>query len=232
MKQCPQCRNTYTDETLRYCLADGTELTNIASEPETLISRDRPLRVEIEQPRPQPVVPFRPEPNRTSVAKVIVIVAGIGIILVVGLGSAFAVFVYFSGFHFDVNANKNIAVNTTATPDSEKQRLQNELTNIQRRLDEQQKNANLPQKPPPVPTPNMPGVVTARVNSPNDGFLALRDKPDADQGERIVKIPHGSLVTIENCQKNKVSIGGRSGRWCLISWDQYEGYVFDAWLIY
>jgi hypothetical protein len=114
----------------------------------------------------------------------------------------------------------------TATPDAEKQRLQEALANIQKRLDEQ-KNAD---KPPNAPKP--PGVVTARVNSPKDGFLSLRSEPNADYGERIAKIPHGSRVTIENCDRTSVKIGGRDGRWCLITYGDHTGYVFDAWLDY
>ena len=32
MKQCPSCRTTYTDESLSFCLADGTPLTEMAEE--------------------------------------------------------------------------------------------------------------------------------------------------------------------------------------------------------
>jgi hypothetical protein len=116
----------------------------------------------------------------------------------------------------------------TATPDFEKQRLQDELANIQKRLDEQI-NADRPANA----APNKPaGVVTARVNSPKDGFLSLRSEPNADYGERLAKIPHGSMVTIENCDRSSVRIGGRSGRWCLVTYGDHTGYVFDAWLDY
>jgi hypothetical protein len=144
--------------------------------------------------------------------------------------------IYFGTRHDNETENKNtVAVGTptpSLTPDAEKQRLQDELANIQRRLDEQQKNANRTSPPPPPPSPTSSGTVTARVNSPNDGFLALRTQPDADYGDRIAKIPNGDLVTIENCNRNRVTIGGRAGRWCLVSWNGQEGYVFDAWLIY
>lgn len=36
MKQCPKCKNTYTDETLKYCLVDGTILTHPKEPPRTL----------------------------------------------------------------------------------------------------------------------------------------------------------------------------------------------------
>lgn len=37
MKECPQCKTTYSDETLNFCLADGTALVDAgAREPETI----------------------------------------------------------------------------------------------------------------------------------------------------------------------------------------------------
>ncbi|MEQ1646623.1 MAG: hypothetical protein ABL959_24425, partial [Pyrinomonadaceae bacterium] len=59
MKQCPSCRTTYTDDTLRYCLADGSSLVahddeatfvrNSVAEPTVMLGRDSPVRVDIEQ---------------------------------------------------------------------------------------------------------------------------------------------------------------------------------------
>src|SRR4051812_38267371 len=45
MKQCPVCKTTYTDESLRYCLADGAVLT-AETEEQTLAKRDA-VRVDI-----------------------------------------------------------------------------------------------------------------------------------------------------------------------------------------
>lgn len=233
MKQCPQCRTTYTDDSLRYCLADGKELFQIDNEQETVAApRDQRLRVDIDRAEYVPVpVAASPKSQSTSVIKIVAVIALAGLLVIVAVGGIGAL-VYFETRNNSANTNKNIAGNTSPTPDAEKQRIQDELANLQRKVDEQQKNANRSSLPSPTQPPNAPGVVTARVNSPNDGFLALRDQPDADRGERLVKIPHGSIVTIENCQRNKVVIGNRSGRWCLVSWGDYEGYVFDAWLIY
>jgi hypothetical protein len=165
--------------------------------------------------------------------KILTVTVALGLLLILVVAVA-ATLIYFGLKKDNSPPNRNIAVNpsptTAPTPDPDKQRLQDELANIQRKLDEQQKNAN--RTPPPPPSPNTPGTVTARVNSPNDGFLALRDQPDDKNGVRIAKIPHGDVVTIENCNRNRITIGARTGRWCLVSWNGYEGYVFDAWLIY
>jgi hypothetical protein len=233
MKQCPQCGTTYTDDSLHYCLADGKELLHIDNEQGTVAApRDQKLRVDIDRAEPVYIpTTTSPKSQSSSVAKIVVVIALLGFLVIVAVGGIGAL-VYFGKRNNPANTNTNIAASTSSTPDPEKQRMQDELANLQRRLDEQQKNANRVNAASPSPPPGSPGVVTARVNSANDGFLALRDKPDADRGERLVKIPHGSIVTIQNCNRNKVIIGGRSGRWCFITWGDYEGYVFDAWLVY
>ena len=233
MKQCPQCRTTYTDDSLRYCLADGTELFQIDSEQETVTARrDQKVRIDIGSGEPAPAIVSAPAaPKSSSIGKIIAIIALMGLLVIFAAGGIGALF-YFGTRNNSSNTNKNLVVNTSPTPDLEKQRLQDELANIQKRLDDQQKNTNRGNLPSPSPVPSTPGVVTARVNSPKDGFLALRDQPDADSGERLVKIPHGSVVTIENCERNKIVIDNRSGHWCFVRWNNYEGYVFDAWLIY
>ena len=236
MKQCPKCRSTYTDDGLRFCLTDGTELTPLADEQETLAAgRGRTVREDI---LPRGSAPINGDGNlqtsRRSVGKILAVIGVLAILLVVALLAA-GFLLYFSlnrtNTVENITVNKNTVPTASPTPDAEKQRLQDELANIQRRLDEQQKNANRSVAIPPPATPGSPGTVTARVNSPNDGFLALRERPDADGG-LIVKIPQSEVVTLENCNRGKVTIGGRSGRWCLVSWNGYEGYVFDAWLIY
>lgn len=235
MKRCPNCRSTYTDDGLRFCLTDGSELVPVADEQETVLgSRGKPLPAEIP---PAPSFSTGPAESRESgpiLGKMIAIAGVLGAVLVIG-AIAFVLVIYLasrakSGDNGNGSKTPVTSPSASPTPDVEKQRLQDELANVQKRLAEEQKNANRAVNEPRDPT--SPGSVTARVNSPNDGFLALREQPDADHGERIAKIPHGDVVTIENCDRNKVTIGGRTGRWCLVSWNRYEGYVFDAWLIY
>ena len=235
MKQCPHCRSTYTDEGLRFCLTDGSELVPIADEQETVVGgRGKALHVEVPQPGPfSTAAAGSPQSSGRVLGKVLAAAGVFGMLLLIG-AIAFVLIVYLASrakIGTD-NGNKAPAASPTTSPttDPEKQRLQDELANVQKRLDDEQRNANRTGNQPRTQT--SPGTVTARVNSPNDGFLALRDQPDADRGDRIAKIPHGDVVTIENCNRNKVTIGSRTGRWCLVAWNGYEGYVFDAWLIY
>ena len=61
MKQCPQCRTTYTDDTLKFCLADGTFLSEMGEE-ETAV---RPA-VRVDIPPPLVVAPHSPATKKSG----------------------------------------------------------------------------------------------------------------------------------------------------------------------
>jgi Bacterial SH3 domain. len=245
MKQCPVCRTTYTDDSLRYCLADGATLNDGLLTEETVIrNTDRDVvRVPIERDEPKvfshdrSVTAASAQPSSGKWFKVFLVVA---IILVLFAGAAAVAGLILYNNLGRSTANNSVAksptpspsptvtVSPTPTVDPEKQKLQDELANLQKKID-QQKNANV--AVPPPPTPNR-GYPTARVNSPGDGFLALRSEPDAEDGDRIAKIPHGATVELNNCERSKVTIGNHTGRWCQITYNGQTGYVFDAFLIY
>jgi hypothetical protein len=233
MKRCPVCGNTYTDKTLRFCLTDGSELTEVEQETVVRSARPDPLRVDIAA-REDPPKPPAPQPSAGSlVFKILLAIVILGVLVVAAAGIVLAVIYYNStGPGTDQNAKTPSPIPTASpTIDPEKQRLQDELANIQKKLDEQ-KNANRPSNAAPFPTPGQSGVVTARVNSAADGFLALRSEPDSEYGERLAKIPHGTVVTLEDCQRERVKIGNRTGRWCMVTYAGKTGWVFDAWLDY
>jgi len=70
MKQCPACRSQYTDDTLQFCLQDGTPLETIAVDPQEGVWRDvspeEETVVSERRPAPPPVVP--PESARQAEA--------------------------------------------------------------------------------------------------------------------------------------------------------------------
>lgn len=119
----------------------------------------------------------------------------------------------------------------TPASNNENEKLKEKLDELEKKVAEQEK-----QKTPPVVTKTVPIIKNtgnfARVNSPNDGFLALRSEPSSNYGDRILQIPHGAVVKVLGCQGFRVNIGGRSGRWCRISYEGYTGWAFDGWLIY
>ena len=135
----------------------------------------------------------------------------------------------------------------TASPDPETIKLQEKLAELEKKVNEQQKPGPAPQTTPQVQAPQLPQTsappvqqppVTrdtrggAWVNSPGDGFLALRSEPSSEFGYRIVQMPHGANVRVWGCQGYGERVSGRSGRWCRVSYGSYSGWAFDAWLVH
>lgn len=233
MKQCPACKTTYTDETLRFCLADGSTLATVPAEDPTLVRPigRNPLRVGIFENPPAAYA----ETEKSSGSKILKIIAAIillGFLALAAAGLAGAFFYYKSGNQNSGSQTSTpspvVSPKTSPTPDDEKARLREELANLEKKIEDQKKSGT---NTSPFPTPGS-GTPTARVNSPRDGFLALRSEPDAEYGKRLVKIPHGTVIELNNCEKEKVTIGSKTGRWCLVTYGDHAGYVFDAWLIY
>ncbi len=211
MEQCPTCRSTYSDDTLRYCLADGAALSDLDSDAETLLRRDGPATLPASKS------------SSSSFVKIAIAVMVLGIVGLIGAGLATVLYFASSGSDGPV-----ISPSPSATPDAEKARLEKELEELQKKLNEV--NTTYPQETPPgFESDELP---TATVNSPNDGFLALRSEPDSERGDRLAQIPHGTVITLENCENERVKIGSRTGRWCMVTYRGQTGWVFDAWLVY
>ena len=97
MKQCPTCRTTYTDETLRYCLADGGILVEVGTEAETVARHG--VRIDVQPPTyPTIPVPGEQRPSKGSpVLKILVAVLILCFLGLLGLGAAGAFFYFNSG---------------------------------------------------------------------------------------------------------------------------------------
>lgn len=246
MKNCPRCGTTYTDETLRFCLADGSVLETVSDEQITVFGQptigsadrtvaitDRTVRVDI--PEPTGASARQPQVREDSGGRVIKI-----LLIIVGLGVALALAVVAGGVIFYVasrpdptepqNRNMPVSQPTPVPTKDEQAELKEQIANLEKRLNEQIKsgqNSNTPLK-----MPNRSATTTkATVNSPGDGFLALRSLPNSEAGERLLKIPHGATVTIGACGPVVTPVK-RSGRWCQASYGGYDGWVFDAYLRY
>lgn len=115
----------------------------------------------------------------------------------------------------------------TATPDPDNAKLLEKLAELEKKIDERQKQGK--SSPPPV---IKGGGTTAWVNSPTDGFLALRSDPSSDVGYRILQIPHAANVRVLSCQNFPQRVSGRTGRWCRVSYAGSTGWAFDGWLVY
>ena len=236
MKQCPTCRTTYTDETLRFCLADGGVLFDLETESETAARHG--VRIDV-QPPSYPTIPVAGEQRAAKSSPVLKIVAAVlvlGFLGLLGLAAAGAIFYLNSGgtavavaspTHTPLPSPTRSPL-PSPTPD-EDQQLEEQMAKLKKQLEDALNPSPSPTKTPGTWRDDQP---TARVNSPADGFLALRSEPDAETGERLAQIPHGSVVTLENCEKQKVKIGNRSGRWCMVTYEGQTGWVSDAWLQY
>ena len=237
MKQCTVCKTTYTDDTLRFCLADGGSLLYIGDE-----TFERPgVRANIDAPPTERIGSYPTVASKGSgspVVKIVIAILVIGFLGLLGIAAA--------GVLFYMNTGSVVATasptptpspsptstswpQATPSPDADSEELEKELADLQKKLEEIVKNA--PGKPT-TDADDSDGTRTAKVNSPKDGFLALRDKPDAKKGVRLTQIPHGATVNLENCEKERVTIDGRAGRWCMVTYADQTGWVFDAWLDY
>lgn len=235
MKQCPECKTTYTDASLSFCLSDGSRLVEVSGEEETVVrnaARD-PLRVDLAH-KFEPTIIAKQETasgSNSSATWIKVVVAAVilGLVAIGALGLAGAIVYYNTGGGTPMPTPVPTTPRPTAsaTPDLEKERLQDEIANIKKQLDEKKNSSDIDE------TDDERGSsITATVDSPKDGFLALRSRPDAEHGERLAKVPHGAEVEILNCEKTAVTIGGRNGRWCQVEYNGINGWVFDAWLEY
>ncbi len=251
MKQCPTCKNTYTDDSLAFCLSDGTALVSSQTEEVTqqISAANNPIRVNIApETSPNAFTPaFQPQPQPQPQQKggkgwIIGLSVGLFLFVIIGIGGV-------AGFYFLNNSGKvsnsvenkpvsntTIALNSNAVPNSatptpdETAAMKQKLAELEKKLKEQKgKVPTIPTLPNSPAAPKVPTVTTAKVNSPGDGFLALRTGPSSSTGERILEIPHGATVTVTACQSAEK---GKKGKWCKVNYNGNAGWAFDGFLIY
>jgi len=251
MKQCPQCRTTYTDDTLIYCLSDGSVLAEKGPiEQETFVQGGDPappapahFRIDIPQEGvaagSHVTADVKAEGNGLKIA----LVLGLVLLMLIGAAAFAAALIYFNkdsrpipkstpNANAQEPANSRSVSNANGPPaaNTETDKLREQIANLEKRLDEQKTSSASPN----IPTePDEPALTHASpvVNSPGDGFLALRSLPSSDIGDRVVRIPNGAHISISGCLPRS-RVGSKTGRWCKASYNGYSGWVFDAWLIY
>ena len=83
MKQCPTCRTTYTDESLRFCLADGSSLDPVPGNETALLN---PMRgAHQNETGASGTAAAKP-----STAKIVVVIGLVVLFLLIGMGIALA----------------------------------------------------------------------------------------------------------------------------------------------
>ncbi len=205
----------YPDDSLRYCLADGTTLTD------TGVSESTMARQVAASPPPPP--PYQPAATVRGSSGFNVALVGIGIGILVLLALGVGGLLYFYVGRGETAENKPASV--TKPDDKDEQ-----IANLKRQLSEDRKTGQTTNMPVEFPLDN-DQPKSARVNSPRDLFLALRSEPNTITGYQIIHIPHGRVVMIGACN-DVTRIGRKSGKWCRASYDGSTGWVFDAFLIY
>jgi hypothetical protein len=157
MKRCPNCQTTYADDSLKFCLQDGTPLAGIANqnsadyfntESETVVSPKRvePIRFEPpssyqtndanRQPMNEPIVVEKHEKKKSNTAAIVTL-SVLGTIFLLALGGLGA-WLYFS------NKKTQVAVNVNTAP-------QNRPSNAN--AANQNTNSNVAASPTPTATP-------------------------------------------------------------------------------
>jgi len=238
MKFCPNCKTTYSDETLLYCLSDGSNLVAMPSAEKTIemSAATNPMRFDI-PPNSEPTV-FSPrisQPQTQNVKRGIspwLVVPLLAILLL----SVAALLGYILLKPTSAVVSNSATQSPTATPKDETAALKDELESLKKQIANQKtppKNDSVTRPFPNDNSSSAPVIQTARANSPNDGFLALRSIPDSENGTQLAKIPHGTNLEIVGCQKNETQLPGkRRGRWCRTNFNGQSGWVFDAFLNY
>jgi hypothetical protein len=236
MKLCPKCKTSYSDDSLLFCLSDGTNLISMPSAEQTIemTGTTNPLRVDVPtQSEPTFFAPVTAPQTQNAQRGInpwlVVPLITILILSVVGLLG------YILFKPVETVVSNSATPSPTATPNNDTAALKEELESLKKQIEGQKtpvKNDSAV-RPFPNDTPTAPVIQTARVSSPGDGFLALRSIPDAKNGMMIAKIPHGTNIEIIGCQKTPSQLPGkRRGRWCRTNYNGQGGWVFDAFLSY
>lgn len=237
MKFCPNCKTTYSDDTLLYCLSDGTNLVAMPAAEKTveMSGASNPMRFDISSNSdPTVFAPRISQPQNEKVKR------GISPWLVVPLLAILLLSVVALLGYILLKPNSAAIANSatpspTATPKDETAALKEELESLKKQIANQKTSPKNDSTTRPLPNDNSssaPVIQTARANSPNDGFLALRSIPDTESGIQLAKIPHGTNLEIVGCQKSETQISGKRGRWCRTNFNGQSGWVFDAFLSY
>jgi hypothetical protein len=236
MKQCPNCKTTYTDESLRFCLADGASLIRLPNAEETLRMNFDKNALRTNAPPDSTAAIFPPLNTNREIRKGVspsIVIALVGLLLLAVLGLV-GVVGYFS---FGASEKKQIAAvlptpgataAPTFTPNDETVNLKEKLANLEKQVQAQKNQKQIVIERNSQVQPQTENI--RRVNSPNDGFLALRNAPNSETGEQLAKIPHGASVTVLGCPKPS-NVGKMSGRWCRVIYNGQTGWAFDAFLL-
>lgn len=216
MKRCPTCNQTFGDENA-FCLDDGTPLLgNIGNEGFGGF-----------QPSGEMPTQYIPRPQNTSAH--VLPNSGKWVFPVVGILCGLVVVLGFFAFFRETSSEKAVVSQQYTEPREANKNTESRPT----RQVEAPPLPLQPLPPPPSPPPsvNQLAYPVVTVNSPRDGYLALKSEPCiAPCGTTLLKIPHRTRLTLGTCKNNFEVADRRRGRWCYTSHGGYTGWVFDAFV--
>lgn len=240
MKQCPNCKTTYTDDSLVYCLTDGANLYSLppdaAAETVNMSFGNQPMRVNIPQdsaptifaaPQQNFQQPPQQQPQGKGAGLIIAGVLGLLLLLAIGGFAAYLLLRSSEDKKAAVVVNSPTPIASPTTANDETAKLKEEMANLQKQLQEQK--VQKPNLPANISSSPKQTATTARANSPRDGFLALRSEPNSETGYRIAQIPHGATLTVLGCPRPS-NVGKMAGRWCQVVYNGQTGWAFDAFM--
>ena len=249
MKQCPNCKTNYTDDSLQFCLSDGASLLPVSNDEKTVrmsFSGNQPMRVNIPSDSAPTVFSQSPQvvsQNESSKKGLGLLLGGVFALLTLLIAAGVGAFIFLrQPDGKQDNKNVSIAGSPTPTvtqsvapnaspavsPNDETAKLKEEMTNLKKQL-ENQKNPKQNSDGGTIPTTSPSNGKKAYANSPTDGFLALRSEPNSETGYRITKIPHGAELTVIACPKPS-NVGKMAGRWCQVVYNGQSGWAFDGFM--
>lgn len=209
MKICPQCRTTYTDDNLQFCLQDGTPLLsqNAAirnlSEEETLVSPKLPRTTQVDWQNPsapnwtnseQPVTVEPPKKSRTGLT-----IALTALVTLIVTGGAFAGFlIYRHNQKTEIVQNQNTNVNSKPV---------NAANNSSSNSNQKTANANANATPTPTATPTAKPTLNPKAAEEvkSDVQNVIDDWKDATESRDIDSHLNDYADTVDYYNAGKVS---------------------------
>jgi hypothetical protein len=206
MKTCPQCRTSYTDDSLKFCLQDGTPLidasasTGSLGETETVISPGNPnaTRQDFQNPSPvfadsRPVV-IAETPRKSNTGLIVALTALVALLAVVA--AVFGVLYYKRGEkNVVVQNDSNKPVNTVNSNFSKANQATNTLPNTN--------TATPTVTPTPEPTLNPKEL----ENIKSDVGNVVEKWKDASENLDLDEHLSNYADTVDYYKAGKVSIG-------------------------
>jgi len=198
MKYCPNCQTRYTDDTLKFCLQDGTPLADDSEEILPTVAFDEtetvfpprqvePLPVNLpetsasnwEQSRETPVSPTQISPPRKSKTFLIVLLTAFATLLLLGAGGIGA-WLYLRKNQNEIaknTASNNQVVNNNSNPKSNVKNSPSPTATTKNQLDANAANAVESPAPVAVDVAQVKKEVSGRINS----WIALTESRNINE---------------------------------------------------